>query len=151
LSFHFIDTSSLLKLFVIEVGSAKMSQFSSGEDDKNKVISSLSPLEARSAICRLRRSKLLSPSQHSSALDSLERDIQQMIEQPVSPLILDTAKSIVDRHHLRALDAIQLGSAIVARELLAAQDMRFISSDLDLLDAARAEGFETWNPCDQPA
>jgi hypothetical protein len=28
---NFIDTSSLLKLFVIEVGSVKMSQFSSGE------------------------------------------------------------------------------------------------------------------------
>jgi hypothetical protein len=71
-----------------------------------------------------------------------------MIQQPVTSAVLDTAKIMVDRHYLRALDAMQLGSAIVARDLLAAPDMRFIVSDNDLLDAARKEGFDVWDPAD---
>jgi hypothetical protein len=45
------------------------------------------------------------------------------------------------------MDATQLGSAVVARDLLAAPDMRFITSDKELLKAARTEGFEIWDPC----
>ena len=123
-----------------------MSQFGSREDDKNKVVSSLTQVEARSAICRLRRSKLLSPAQASIALDSLEREIQRMSEQQVTPMVLDTAKIIVDRHHLRALDAIQLGCAIVARDSTVAREMRFIASDKELLEAAQVEGFDVWDP-----
>jgi len=69
-----------------------------------------------------------------------------MIEQPVNPLVLEAACTMVDRHFLRAMDAVQLGCAVVARDLLVAPDMRFISSDKDLLDASQAEGFEVWNP-----
>jgi hypothetical protein len=50
---------------------------------------------------------------------------------------------------LRALDAVQLGSAIVSRDLLAAPDMRFVASDNALLEAARTEGFDVWNPADE--
>jgi predicted nucleic acid-binding protein len=74
--------------------------------------------------------------------------MRRIIEQPVNPPVLEAANTAVDHHHLKALDAVQLASAIVARDLLAAPDMRFVSSDLELLDAARAEGFDTWNPCD---
>jgi predicted nucleic acid-binding protein len=69
-----------------------------------------------------------------------------MIEQPINPPVLEAASTLVDRHYLRALDAIQLGCAIVARDLLAAPGMRFISSDHDLIEAAWQEGFDTWDP-----
>jgi predicted nucleic acid-binding protein len=69
-----------------------------------------------------------------------------MIEQPVNPPVLEAASTLVERHYLRAMDAVQLGCAIVARELLAAPDMRFIASDKELLEAAQTEGFQTWNP-----
>lgn len=69
-----------------------------------------------------------------------------MIEQPVSTPVLEVASKMIDLHFLRAMDAAQLGCAVVARDLLAAPDMRFITSDNDLLDAAQAEGFEVWNP-----
>jgi hypothetical protein len=49
---------------------------------------------------------------------------------------------------LRALDAIQLASAIIARDLMQAPDMRFIASDKQLLEAAKNEGFAIWNPSD---
>jgi predicted nucleic acid-binding protein len=125
-----------------------MLQFANAVDDRSKVVSALTQIEARSGICRLRKGELLTPSEASLALDSLAGEMRRIIEQPVNPPVLEAASASVDRHYLRAMDAVQLGCAIVARDLLAAPDMRLISSDDKLLEAARAEGFDTWNPCD---
>ncbi len=73
-----------------------------------------------------------------------------MIEQPVTPAVLEAANGLVDRYVLRALDAVHLGAAIVARDLMSASDMRFIASDHALLRAAHEEGFETWDPAAAP-
>ena len=127
-----------------------MMLFANAEDDRNKVVSALAQIEARSAICRLRQGKSITPAEASLALDALAAEMKRMIEQPVNPPVLEAASTLIDRHYLRAMDAVQLGCAIVARELLAAPDMRFIASDESLLNAAQAEGFESWNPCDSP-
>lgn len=136
-----------MKLFIAEPGSDEMVRFASTEDDRNKVVSALSQVEARSAICRLRQGNSITPAEASSALDALIGEMKRLIEQPVNPQVLEAANIVIDRHYLRALDAVQLGCAIVARDTLAAPEMRFIASDESLLSAARAEGFDTWNPC----
>ena len=123
-----------------------MLAFARAEDDRNKVVSALAQVEARSGICRLRQGRLLTPAEAASAIDSLSSEIRRMIEQPVNPPVLEAASTLVERHYLRAMDAVQLGCAIVARELLAAPDMRFIASDKELLEAAQTDGFQTWNP-----
>jgi hypothetical protein len=74
--------------------------------------------------------------------------MKRIIEQPILSPVLEAANGMVERHYLRAMDAVQLGCAIVARDLLAAPDMRFVASDKVLLEAAQREGFDTWNPCD---
>jgi len=125
-----------------------MVRFANVEDDQNKVVSALAQVEARSAICRLRRGKAMSPDEAKMLLDSLAAEMKRMIEQPLLPLVLESANVLVERHYLRALDAVQLACAIAARDSLTASDMRFIAADLDLLEAARKEGFDTWNPCD---
>jgi len=125
-----------------------MLRFAQAEDDRNKVVSALAQIEARSAICRLRKGNRMSSSEASLALDLLTNELRRIVEQPVNPPVVEASNTLIDRHYLRALDAIQLGCAVVARDLLAAPNMRFIASDKTLLDAARAEGFDIWNPCD---
>jgi len=73
--------------------------------------------------------------------------MKRLIEQPVNPQVLEAANIVIDRHYLRALDAVQLGCAIVARDTLAAPEMRFIAFGRITPQRARAEGFDTWNPC----
>jgi predicted nucleic acid-binding protein len=90
----------------------------------------------------------MSPSEAALALDLLTNELRRIVEQPINPPVLEAANTLIDRHTLRALDAVQLGCAVVARDLLAAPNMRFVASDKTLLDAARAEGFDIWNPCD---
>ncbi|MDQ2926414.1 MAG: type II toxin-antitoxin system VapC family toxin [Acidobacteriota bacterium] len=125
-----------------------MLRFAIAEDDRNKVVSALAQIEARSAICRLRKANRMTSDEASIALDSIAAEVRRMIEQPINPPVLEAASTLVERHYLRALDAVQLGCAIVARDLLAAPEMRMVASDSDLLKAAKKEGFETWNLCD---
>ncbi len=66
----------------------------------------------------------------------------------VTESVEELATSIVDRQTLRALDAIQLATALLTSQIGAANDIQFISSDDKLLVAAAAEGLDTWNPCD---
>lgn len=55
------------------------------------------------------------------------------------------ARKLTLRHNLRALDAIQLASAMEAQRQFNVP-VYFISGDNDLLAAAVAEGFTTDNP-----
>jgi predicted nucleic acid-binding protein len=137
-----------VKLFIKEPGSEKMLHFANVEDDRSKIVSAMAQIEARSAICRLRQGKAITPAEASLALHSLADDMKRIIEQPINPPVLEAASTLVERYYLRALDAVQLGCAIVARDLMAAPDMQLIASDKELLEAAQKEGFAIWNPCD---
>ena len=66
----------------------------------------------------------------------------------VTKAVQELAIAIVDRQTLRALDAIQLATALFANQSSGTNDLQFISSDDKLLLAAAAEGLDTWNPCD---
>jgi predicted nucleic acid-binding protein len=125
-----------------------MLKFFMAGGDRKKIVSAIAQIGACSAICRLRKGSRMSLDEASIALRSIAAEAKRMIEQPINPPVLEAASVLVDRHYLRALDAIQLGCAIVARDLLAAPDMRVVSSDKGLLEAAHAEGFDIWNPCD---
>jgi len=62
-----------VKLFISEAGSDKMVKFASAEDDRNKVVSALAQIEARSAICRLRQGKALTADEARNLFTTMER------------------------------------------------------------------------------
>jgi len=123
-----------------------MLHFYSNQDDRNKVVSAITPIEARSAIYRFRCRRLLSPKQTSAAIARLAHEIGRIVQQPINAIVLEVSSLMIDRHQLRSLDAIQLAAAIIARDLVSAPDMRFIASDKELLEAAQAERFDVWDP-----
>ena len=125
-----------------------MLRFSERVEDRDKVVSALAQIESRSTISRLRKGSRLLPHEAASAVNFATDALGRMIEQPITPAVLNAAAILAERHYLRALDAVQLGCAVVARDLLAAPDMRLIASDKELLEAAAKEGFDIWNPCD---
>jgi predicted nucleic acid-binding protein len=65
-----------------------------------------------------------------------------------TPQLLETARQLVERHPLRAYDAVQLASAVNARQSLFSSPttITFLSADKQLLAAAQTEGFVTDNP-----
>ena len=125
-----------------------MLRFARSVDDRDKIVSALARIESKSAIVRLGKGHRMLPDEATMALDFVADALNRITEQPITAVVLDTAAILVERHYLRALDAVQLGSAVVSRNLLTVPGMRFVASDKELLEAAQKEGFDTWNPCD---
>jgi predicted nucleic acid-binding protein len=116
-------------------------------EDRALLVSVLAAVEVRSAVRRRERDGDLDATDATSVIAALLQETGRIIESPITPPVLAQAAGIIDRNTLRAADAIQLGCAMVAREAIAIGDeLRFVASDLRLLNAAANEGFDTWNP-----
>lgn len=65
--------------------------------------------------------------------------------------VLRQAEDLLEKHPLRAYDAIQLASALISNQQLLAAGLPFlvfVSADRQLLSAAASEGLNTENPND---
>lgn len=103
-------------------------------------VSSLSQVEITSAICRRQREGTVSLEQKDRVLQALPLDFGSWINVEVSQPVLREASSLLERHPLKAADAIQLASALYLRDQ-AETEVTFGSFDQRLNDAAREEGF----------
>lgn len=124
-----------------------MSAFVRSSNANDLVVSSLIRVEVATAISRLVKGGRLLPDEATAALNFLIDAIDRMAEEPLTSAILQKAAMLGTIYSLRALDAIQLASAAVARSLLSQEDMRLVCSDKELIEAAQKEGFTIWNPC----
>jgi len=136
-----------MKLFVAELGSATMISLTEQTEDRLKIVSALAFVEVRSAIRRRERSQELTTTHAEQAVLALGEESRRLVEQPITGRVLSEASSIIDRRAIRSLDALQLATAIVTREMDATyQGLVFVCSDERLLEAATAEGFTVLNP-----
>jgi predicted nucleic acid-binding protein len=60
--------------------------------------------------------------------------------------VIRSAEDVLERHALRASDAIQLASALGSSERLTEGSLEFVSADFRLLAAAASEGLTTIDP-----
>lgn len=117
------------------------------QEDNTKLSSVIAEVEVRSAIRRRQYAGDLSLALAEQAVRSLEVEARRMIQYPITSAVLAVATALVDRQNLRALDSIQLATAIVARDAQdSADEILFVASDQKLLEAAVSEGFSTWDP-----
>lgn len=129
-----------MKLYADEPGADAVRRAS------NVVVSGLARVEIPAALWRKHRLGELDADEASALVEEFEWDWhggpdaeQRFAVVAVTDEILDEAARSVARHPLRALDAVQLASALAAR----AADPElatFACFDESLADAARAEG-----------
>jgi hypothetical protein len=146
LTCYFLESSAFAKLFILEQGSGPLILLLEKVDDPQKLVSALASLEVRSAIRRRQRAGDILPADANSALHNLDAEILRIVQQPVSPAVIDVAKLVLDSHPLRAMDALHLASCVVMRDTLQVSDICFVSSDDSLLKAASVEQFPVLNP-----
>jgi len=142
----FEDASALVTRYVADTGRDTPARASV------VVISAVSQVEVASAIWRKQRMGELSPSRARVLVDAFLRDLHASYRQPsatagvtylpvaTSTAVLDDAASLVGIHGLRAYDAVQLASAVLARAADPAVS-ELITYDVALHRAAAAEGF----------
>ena len=138
----YLDTSALVKRFVSEAGSGDVQDLLTGGEPV--ACATIGYVELYSGLTRRLREGGLSKVQYELACGHVERDWMALIKVELGPEISSSARGLIQRHGLRAFDAIHLASAL---ELQGAVNERvtFVAADQRLLRAAAEERLATVN------
>jgi hypothetical protein len=150
-SCYFLESTAFAKLFVQEQGTDALIQLMEAVEDNRKLISASTPLEVYAAIRRRERSGDISTEDATAALDILRLEAARMVQEPLNPAVLEAARQLLDRTTLRWPDTLQLAAAIVARDMFQNTEIIFVSASVQLLEAAKSEGFHTLDPAKEAA
>lgn len=151
MSFYFLEATAYARLFVRELGTDALIQLLETVEDNCKLISAATPLEVYAAIRKRERAGNIAPEAAAAALELLRVESARIVLQPVNPGVLESARQLIDRTSLRWPEAVQLGSALTARDMFPGTLITFVSASPTLLEAARADGFEVLDPGKLPA
>jgi predicted nucleic acid-binding protein len=149
-SCYFLEATAFAKLFVQEQGTDALIHLMEAVEDNRKLISASTPLEVYAAVRRRERAGEISAEDATAALDILRQEAARMVQEPLNPAVLEAARQLLDRRALRWPDALQLGAALVSRDMFQGTEIHFVSASAHLLEAAKAEGFHTIDPASEP-
>lgn len=153
MSHHFLDTSALLKRHVAEPGSRWIRRLTDPGAGMDIVVSAIVRAEIVSALARRRREGRLSARGVTNLRSIAEHQMSRFIVIEVNDVVLQRACDLLERHPLRAYDAIQLSSALESSGRLSVRSLApltFVSADQRLLAAANAEGLAIEDPIYTP-
>jgi len=145
---YFADTSALVKRYLNETGSAYIRRLIAAPQAL-VYQGFIAPLEITSAFYRHHRAGDLSVETLSLLLRSYsEHSDREYRFVRYSEFLMDLAERLIARHAIRALDALQLASALWVRDNLPSEVPApiFLSADARLIDAALREHLQAENP-----
>ena len=140
---RFWDTSALLPLFIAEPRTSQALAWL--RVDSKIVVWTLTRVEALSALARRKRDHSAPPSELASSRAAFIRAYDDWSQIDDVASVRRHAERLVETHHLRAGDAIQLGAAIAAAED-DPSNIAFVTFDVRLALAAEKEGFRVFGP-----
>lgn len=136
----YLDTSSLVKLYVEEEDSAEIEALVKASEFAATSI--IAYAEARAAFARRFREKAFSRPAHNPIKKSLDEDWTRYFILNLTGEIIRLAGDFAEKHALRGFDSIHLASASFFRQNISASVI-FSCSDAKLLAAAVQEGFHS--------
>jgi predicted nucleic acid-binding protein len=145
-SCYFLESTAFAKLFVQEPGTDFMIRLMESVEDNRKLIAACAPLEVYAAIRKRERAGDIRSADAAAASEILRIEAARMVQEPLNPAVLEAARQLLDRSKLRWTDALQLGAALVAREMFRGTEIIFVSASQSLLEAAKADGFQALDP-----
>jgi predicted nucleic acid-binding protein len=150
----YVDTSALVKRYVVEVGSAWVRRLLAHPAQYVIYTSTLAQAEVISALQRrVREGRLEGPHAQRLARRVTVHFVQRYQVIAITQAVVDQACAALQVHPLRASDAIHLACALTIRRIAHAQGLpppSFVVADDGLLAAATAEGFAVDNPLLHP-
>lgn len=139
----YLDTSALVKKYVVETGSDQMVSLMSG--DRGLFTSKLAYAEMCASLARKRREGGLERNHYRRALNSYLRDWETLIRIELVDGLFPLVRRLVETHPLRGADAVHLATAVWVRDETG-EPVTFVAADTSLLAAAAAEGLSVLNP-----
>ena len=138
----YLDTSALIKRFVLERGSPLIQRIVTRGGPV--ATAKIAYAEVYAGLMRKRRDGHLSPRQYTQVCRQFERDWRAYVRVDLRDEVLQLARDLIQRHPLRGFDAIHLASALSLKRGLG-EDITFAAADQRLLTAAEAEHLRPLN------
>jgi len=146
----YADSSVLVKRHIAERGSAWVRALADPTTGNTIITAQISSVEVVSAFNRRVREGILARQDYArirADFDALCSSEYRLVS--ISLRVLERARDLVERHPLRAYDAVQLAAGMTANDALLAAGLpalTFLAADTRLLRAAGAEGLGTDDP-----
>jgi len=133
----YLDTSSLVKLYVEEEDSPKIADFV--KSSRMTVTSLVAYAEARAAFARRFREKAFTSHEYRDLISFFEEDWGNYVIVSVTEELVHLAGDLAEKHSLRGFDAIHLSSAVTLHKEISTPII-FSCSDQKLQKASQLEG-----------
>ena len=131
----YLDTSSLVKLYVAEYGS----EIVRGDVERATIVATslIAYPEARAALARRRRERALRPAAFTAAKLKFDEDWPKYLGVQLTEALCRDAGNLAERYGLRGYDSVHLASFLEVARQAGAADTEFSSFDGRLNGAAR--------------
>lgn len=150
MSCYFLEATAFARLFVREPGTEALVRLMDEVEDHQKFIAASTPLEVHAAVRRRERAGNMGTGDAAQALEMLRAESARVVQEPLNPAVLEMARQLLDRTALRWADALQLGAAMVTRDMFPETEFVFVSASEVMREAARAERFKVLDPAQEP-
>jgi predicted nucleic acid-binding protein len=135
----YLDTSSLVKLYVEEDGSSTVDRIVRSSDVA--ATSLIAYVEARAAFARRFRERAFTQGEYGRLKTVFEKDWSNYLVLGVTENMVVLAGDLSEKHALRGFDSIHLASAVTLRQELSVPII-FSCFDENLQKASECEHFE---------
>ena len=135
----YLDTSSLVKIYVDEPGSGAVRTLV--EEAAITATSIVAYAEARAAFARKFRENSLRPGEHRRIKEALDSDWEHYLVLEVTEHLIKEAGLLAENRALRGFDSIHLAAAVSLRRE-ACSPVQFSCYDAELKQVSKEEGFE---------
>jgi len=132
----YLDTSSLVKLYVEEDGSSRVGALV--RSSEVTATSLIAYVEARAAFARRFREKAFTPKEYNRIKGFFDKDWSSYLILSVTGDMIRLAGDMAEKHALRGFDSIHLASALTLRRELASPVV-FLCFDDNLQKASERE------------
>lgn len=134
----YLDTSSLVKIYVDEAGSSRIKEFVNSASVVST--SKVAYAEARAAFARKHKEGGISRNALRKIVEDLNRDWESYFVIEVTDGLIRSSGDLAEKYLLRGFDSIHLASAVTLKVKLG-KEVYFSSNDSKLNRAAEKEGF----------
>ena len=139
---HYVDPSAWIKRHFLELGSDSVNAlFATGI---RAACCELGLLEMIATVARKSHAESLADQIQISIIDNIRADFRLFFNVSLDSARIEKAIELARRHRLRTVDAVHLACAMSLTET---HSVSILSSDMELLAAARAEGLAPLDPC----
>ena len=136
----FIDSSALIKRYIEEKGSKTVEKLM--DEAQEIIIAEITKLECLSGIRRMVEESRITKEEYVKIKEAIKYEFDDVVKIPFDKQVVEKAEKIIETYQLKTLDAIQLGTCIVQKDIIEG----FVCCDTKLFNSARTEGLKVINP-----